>query len=69
MTFSDIPSLQLIPGAISEIVANVANSGRLQEGDRYGLMAACLDEELVEEERLAVNRLLRWVARGKVEIY
>lgn len=68
MTFSDIPSLQLIPGAISEIVANVANSGCLQEGDRYGLMAACLDEELAEEERLAVNRLLHWIARGKVEI-
>lgn len=60
--------LQLLPGAISEMLASVADTGRLTLLDRYGLLAAALDEHLPEEERLAVNRLLRAIARGRVEV-
>jgi hypothetical protein len=60
--------LQLLPGAISEILATVAETGILTLTDRYGLLAATLDEELPEEERLAVNRLLRAIARGRVQV-
>ncbi|WP_017303843.1 hypothetical protein [Spirulina subsalsa] len=60
-------NLQLLPGAISEILASVAETGRLTQGDRYGLLAATLDESLNEEERRAVNRLLRSVQRGRVQ--
>ncbi|MCW6036301.1 hypothetical protein K4A83_08450 [Spirulina subsalsa FACHB-351] len=60
-------NLQLLPGAISEILASVAETGRLTQGDRYGLLAATLDESLGEEERRAVNRLLRSVQRGRVQ--
>lgn len=60
------PKLQLLPGAISEILASVSETGFLTLGDRYGLLAASLDDSLNEEERRAINRLLRSVIRGRV---
>ena len=62
------PKLSLLPGAVSEILVSVSESGKLTLGDRYGLMAASLDENLPEEERRAVNRILHSVARGKIDI-
>lgn len=58
--------LQLIPGAIAEMLMTVSTTGRLTLCDRYGLLAACLDDSLQEDERQAVNRLLRSVKRGRV---
>jgi hypothetical protein len=60
--------VQLLPGAISEILASVSDTGVLTLADRYGLMAASFDESLNEEERGCVNRLLRAVRKGKVKI-
>jgi hypothetical protein len=60
--------LQLIPGAISEILASVSETGILTVGDRYGLLAATLDENLDDDERRAVNRIIRSVVRGKVKM-
>ncbi|MBP0019704.1 MAG: hypothetical protein J7647_19395 [Cyanobacteria bacterium SBLK] len=60
-------TLQLIPGALSEIFATVCDTGILTLGDRYGLMAAILDENLGDNERRAVNRILRAVRRGKIQ--
>jgi hypothetical protein len=60
------PQLQLLPGAISEILASVSETGILTLGDRYGLLAASLDENLNEEERRAINRLLRAVIKGRI---
>ncbi|MBD1945622.1 hypothetical protein H6F50_25270 [Coleofasciculus sp. FACHB-712] len=61
-----LPQIQLLPGAISEILASVSETGILTLADRYGLMAAALDESLDEEERGCVNRLLRSVLKGRV---
>lgn len=63
-----MPPLQLLPGAISEILASSSQTGKLTMADRYGLMAAAFDELLDEEERRAINRLLRAVVKGKVKI-
>ncbi len=63
-----MPPVQLLPGAISEILASSSQTGRLTKADRYGLMAAAFDELLVEEERRAINRLLRAVVKGRVKI-
>jgi hypothetical protein len=60
--------LQLIPGAISEILASVSETGVLTLSDRYGLLAASLDENLDDDERRAVNRIIRSVVRGKVKM-
>lgn len=61
-------AVQLLPGAISEILASVTDTGSLTIADRYGLMAAVLDESLAEEDRHSVNRLLRSVIKGKVRV-
>ena len=60
--------VQLIPGAISEILASVTDTGSLTLADRYGLMAAVLDDSLDEQDRYSINRLLRSVLKGKVKI-
>lgn len=61
-------SINLLPGAVSEILASVAETGALTLADRYGLMAATLDEHLNEEDRSSLNRLLRSVLKGRVKV-
>lgn len=61
-------SVQLLPGAIYNMMATVADKGYLTLADRYGLMAAILDESLSEDEQRSLNRLLRSVVRGRVKI-
>ncbi|MBP0016436.1 MAG: hypothetical protein J7647_02630 [Cyanobacteria bacterium SBLK] len=60
--------IELLPGAISEIFSSVADTGILTLSDRYGLMAATLKDNLAEEERQAIDRILRSVRRGKILI-
>lgn len=60
--------VNLLPGAISEILASVTDTGVLTVADRYGLLAAILDENLDEEDRCCLNRLLRAVLKGRVKI-
>lgn len=58
----------LLPSAIGDLTAQVAQSHQITLADRYGLMAAILSESLKEEEREAIDRLLRAVCRGRFEI-
>ncbi|NJL02906.1 MAG: hypothetical protein HC910_20935 [Spirulinaceae cyanobacterium SM2_1_0] len=60
--------LQILPGAVAEILANSSETGTLTLADRYGLMAAIADESLEEDERRAINRLLRRVQRGCIQL-
>ena len=60
--------INLLPGAIAEILASAADSHRITKADRFGLMAAILDESLSEEERWAVDRLLRFLVKGRIKI-
>jgi hypothetical protein len=63
-----MPYIQNLPGAVAEILASSADNGVLTLADRYGLMAAILDEFLEEEEEEALNRLLRRVVRGRIQV-
>lgn len=63
-----LPQLQLIPGAISEILASSSSTGILTRADRYGLLAAILDDQLNEEERSTINRLLFAVRKGRIKV-
>lgn len=58
----------LLPGALSDLFAQVSSSGRMTKADRYGLMAAILNEELGVEERSVIDRLLRAVRRGHLTV-
>lgn len=60
--------VNLLPGAVAEILASVTDTGVLTVADRYGLMAATLEESLDEEESQAINRLLRAVLKGRVKV-
>ena len=67
--FCSRPSqIHLLPGALGELFAQVSNSGRITLADRYGLMAALLEEELTEQERAAIDRLLRALRRGQLKV-
>jgi hypothetical protein len=58
----------LLPGALSDLFAQVTISGCITKADRYGLMAALLEEELGSEEKRVIDRLLRAVHRGRLAI-
>ncbi|NEO52236.1 MAG: hypothetical protein F6K54_03550 [Okeania sp. SIO3B5] len=60
--------INLLPGAINEIMASVAKSGFLTKSDCYGLMAAVLDESLSSEDLCTVKRLSYFVFRGWVRV-
>lgn len=60
--------LDLLPGAIAAIFADSAATKTLTESDRYGLLAAILSESLADEERRALDRILRSVCRGRFSI-
>ncbi len=63
-----VPKVQLLQSALSDLFAQVNTTGNLTLADRYGLLAAILDESLSEEESRCVDRLLRGVYRGKIKI-
>jgi hypothetical protein len=60
--------VRLLPGAVSALFAQVSCSGKLTLADRYGLMAAMLEDEISEEERAAIDRLLRAYYRGRMKV-
>lgn len=60
--------IEVLPGAVGEIIASSADSGVLTLADRYGIMAAILNEFLEKEEEESLNRLLRRVVRGRIQI-
>jgi len=62
------PQVALIPGAISEILASAAETGQIAVADRYGLMAAVMDESLGEDDRRCIDRLLRSIQRGRIRV-
>ncbi|MGD1704386.1 hypothetical protein [Dapis sp. BLCC M229] len=49
-------------------MASVADNSSLTQLDRYGLMAAMLDDSISEEDRCSVDRLLRSVVKGRVQL-
>lgn len=63
-----LPQLELLPGAIPEMLVSIADTGRITLLDRYGLMAASLNESLNEEDRRAINRILRGIIKGRIHV-
>ncbi|UZQ55199.1 hypothetical protein OOK60_03740 [Trichothermofontia sichuanensis B231] len=62
------PPVRLLPSALSELFAQVSSTGKLTIADRYGLMAAILEESISEEERRCIDRLLRALQRGRIAV-
>ena len=53
---------------ISDIIGAVGVSGVLRACDHSQLVDAALDESLKEYERKTINRLLRFVRKGRIQI-
>lgn len=68
MPTQPMPQLQLLPGSIAAILADSAQTKTLTEADRYGLLAAILTEEIEDDERRAIDRILRSVNRGRLTV-
>lgn len=60
--------VRLIPGAVSALFAQATISGKITLADRYGLMAALLEDSMTEDERSAIDRLLRALCRGRIQV-
>lgn len=60
--------INLLPTALFELFAEATNSGRITLADRYGLMAALLQNTLSEEEQTILDRLLYGVRRGRLQV-
>lgn len=59
----------LLDCALSDLFAQVTESGCLTLADRYGLLAALLKKgALTDEERAVIDRMLNAVHRGRLKI-
>ncbi|MGD1850493.1 MAG: hypothetical protein ACFCBU_07740 [Cyanophyceae cyanobacterium] len=60
--------LNLLPSALSDLFSQVMTTGKLTVADRYGLLAALLDETISDDELNNIDRLLRSIRRGRVTL-
>lgn len=58
----------LLPNALADLFATASETGELTLADRYGLQAALLSDAINDEERRAIDRLLRAAVRGRVKL-
>lgn len=61
-------SIALLPSALSELFVQVSESGKLTLADRYGMMAALLDGSLTADELQVLDRVLRSLQRGRIQV-
>lgn len=60
--------IRLLPGAISDLFAQASSTNQITLADRYGLLAALLEESITEEERASIDRLLYALYRGRLKV-
>ncbi|MDW8201137.1 MAG: hypothetical protein RML75_08010 [Cyanobacteriota bacterium SKYGB_h_bin112] len=60
--------IRLLPNAMPELFAQVTSTGKITLADRYGLMAALLEDEVSAEDCQTIDRLFHAVRRGRLKI-
>lgn len=60
--------LRLLPGAISDLFAESSHSHQITLADRYGLLAALLEESITDEERASIDRMLYSLHRRRIRV-
>lgn len=60
--------IRLLPGAISDLFAQASSTNQITLADRYGLLAALLEDSITEEERASIDRLLYALNRGRLKV-
>ncbi|NEP43511.1 MAG: hypothetical protein F6K35_31515 [Okeania sp. SIO2H7] len=61
-------TIYLLQNALGELFVQANVTGCITKADRYGLLAAVMDESLGREERLCIDRMLRAVRRGRLKM-
>lgn len=61
-------SLCLLPYALSELFAQVSTTHTVTQADRFGLLAALLEEHLSDDDRQALDRILYAVRKGHIQM-
>lgn len=59
---------EVLSQTVSDIIGAVGASGVLRPCDYSQLMAASLNESLNDYERKTINRVLRFVRKGRIKI-
>lgn len=62
------PPICLLETGLADLFAQVTEFGILTLADRYGLLAAILDEDLSTEEMTYIDRILYSVRKGRVRL-
>ncbi len=62
------PPICLLETGLADLFAQVTELGILTLADRYGLLAAILDEDLSTEEMTYIDRILYSVRKGRVRL-
>ena len=57
-----------LPSGIYELFAQSTVSGKITLADRYGILAALMDESVSEEELDCINRLLHALRKGRLQV-
>lgn len=60
--------IRLLPGAVSDLFAQASSSSKITLADRYGLLAALLEDSLPEDERASIDRILYALYRGRMKV-
>ncbi|MCU0549875.1 MAG: hypothetical protein MUC48_11060 [Leptolyngbya sp. Prado105] len=61
-------SLPLLGNSISDLFAEVSNTGKMTVSDRQTLESARLDPATTEEEKQAISRLLHAVRLDRIQV-
>ncbi len=60
--------ISLLPTGLSDMFAQVSLTGKLTVADRYGMMAAILSDAPAVEELRTIDRIVRAIRRGRIQI-
>ncbi len=60
--------INLLPGAINQLIADVTDTHKITKADRYGMMAAILDESTSQDELSSLDRLIRLIVKGRIKV-
>jgi len=67
----DVPQtqfLKLLPNALPELFAQVSATGQLTQADRYGLLAAFLDQAIEPDQHRMIDRIFYGIRRGWIKL-
>jgi hypothetical protein len=63
-----MPSICVLPAALSELFAQTSSTGQLTLADRYGILATLLSTNATLEELHLIDRLLYGLRRGRIQV-